>query len=61
MHLDKSRKACATSGEQKHFFLPKKLTAVFRKTDPGNNLILGLKSDPKSKRARFKFTLTKDI
>ena len=32
--------------------------AVFRKSDPENNLILGLESDPKSKRARFKFILT---
>ena len=32
---------------------------VFRKPDPGDNLILGLESDPKSKRARFKFILTK--
>ena len=34
------------------------LTAVFRKSDPGNNLILGLESDPKCNRARFKFILT---
>ena len=32
---------------------------VFRKSDPGNILTLGLKSDQKSKRARFKFILTK--
>ena len=29
------------------------LPAVFRKSNPGNNLNLGLESDPKSKRARF--------
>ena len=29
-----------------------------RKSDPGNNLILELESDPKSKRARFKYILT---
>ena len=28
-------------------------TTVFRKSDPGNNLILGLESDPKSKCASF--------
>ena len=29
----------------------------FRKSDPGNKLILGLESDPISKRARFKLIL----
>ena len=32
---------------------------VFRKSDSGNNLILGLEFYPKSKGARFKFILTK--
>ena len=35
------------------------ITAVFRKSDPDNNLVLGLESDPKSKRARLKFILRK--
>ena len=32
---------------------------VFRKSDPGNNLTLGLESDPKSKHARLKIYFTK--
>ena len=30
---------------------------IYRKSDPGNKAILGLESDPKSKRARFKLIL----
>ena len=41
------------------FFSYPSITAVFRKSDPSNNLILRLESDPKSKRAQFKFILTK--
>ena len=32
-------------------------TAVFRKSDPGNSLIVGSESDPKSRRAQFKLIL----